>query len=596
MKEIIEKFRKNLQVNNLSYSTVTNYCYYISVFLKEVDIADITTEKVADYYFTLKDKYSLSTIAISKNALRNFLEFININNIKIPKQGRKRTKLPEFITLDFLENDLLPMVETLCERALRTKTVLYFMFYSGLRVGEVASLKRDDFDLENKTLKVYSKKSKAERIIPFPKKIKDILEMYFDSEEERKGAFNITKTGIQSIFTMMKPYFENINLHSHTLRHCVSADTEILTDYGWKLYKNVRIGDKVFSYNLKRKRIELTNILHIYKYNYNGNLCNIKNRYLDSLVTKQHKNIFKISTRKQKNYRAWEDWGVWGLKTTKQLQKTKGIRQVKTLLSSKYNGKKSIGVYRAGLLGWIMTDGCITKKRKQISISQSLSANKYKCDIIENLLKNSRLKYSKKIQKPQINYFNGKKYQMVIFRILKKSENWVFKYLNMDKSPKLDKILQLKQNELKAIFIAMMLGDGARGREFCDQNPKTIELIQILCVLLGYRSGLCYSTLENKYRTYITYKDHCGILPKHITLFKYKGVVWCPSTKNKTWIARRNGKVFITGNSYATHLRKCGVPIENIQYLLGHANISSTLIYAHADNSAIIEDYYKKIK
>ena len=35
---------------------------------------------------------------------------------------------------------------------------------------------------------------------------------------------------------------------------------------------------------------------------------------------------------------------------------------------------------------------------------------------------------------------------------------------------------------------------------------------------------------------------------------KYNGIIWCPNTKNETVIARRNGKVFITGNTPFTNI------------------------------------------
>ena len=33
-----------------------------------------------------------------------------------------------------------------------------------------------------------------------------------------------------------------------------------------------------------------------------------------------------------------------------------------------------------------------------------------------------------------------------------------------------------------------------------------------------------------------------------ITRERYEGVVWCPSTKHRNWLARRNGTVYFTGN------------------------------------------------
>lgn len=219
MKEIIEKYRKYLIVNGSSYSTITSYTQQVSHFLNEVNLDNISTETIQDYFYNLKDKFSNSTLNIYKSAIKSFLTFLGKDNIKVPKAYKLDKKLPEFITLKFLENNILPMVEVLFDRPLKTKTVLYFMFYSGLRVSEVASLKRSDFDLENKTVKIYSKKNKTERIIPYPKKIKDILEIYFNVEYEETGAFNIGAGGIKRFFEKLNPYFKDINLHAHIMRH-----------------------------------------------------------------------------------------------------------------------------------------------------------------------------------------------------------------------------------------------------------------------------------------------------------------------------------------------------------------------------------------
>jgi len=219
MNEIIEKYKKYLSVNGCAYATIASYTQRASYFLNEVKIEDITTESVRDYLFTLQDKFSPSTLNIYKCAIQSFLTFLEKDDIKVPKYHKLNKKLPEYITLKFLENNVIPMTEVLFDKALKNKTILYFMFFTGLRVSEVASLKRADFDLENLTVKVYSKKNKTERIIPYPKKIRAILEQYFCFEDEEKTAFNIKSGGIQAIFKKLNPYFKDINLHAHLFRH-----------------------------------------------------------------------------------------------------------------------------------------------------------------------------------------------------------------------------------------------------------------------------------------------------------------------------------------------------------------------------------------
>jgi len=223
MSEIIEKYKKYLVVNGCAYATIASYIQRVSCFLNEVKLEAITTESIRDYLFTLQDKFSSSTLNIYKCAIKSFLTFLEKDDIKVPKYSKRIKKLPEYITLKFLENNVIPMAEVLFDKVLKTKTVLYFMFFTGLRVSEVASLKREDFNLENLTVKVYSKKNKTERILPYPKKIRDILEQYFCFEEENKTAFNIRTGGIKVIFQKLNPYFKDINLHCHIFRHSAAT-------------------------------------------------------------------------------------------------------------------------------------------------------------------------------------------------------------------------------------------------------------------------------------------------------------------------------------------------------------------------------------
>lgn len=48
-------------------------------------------------------------------------------------------------------------------------------------------------------------------------------------------------------------------------------------------------------------------------------------------------------------------------------------------------------------------------------------------------------------------------------------------------------------------------------------------------------------------------------------------------------------------HTYATDLLKHGADVTNIQKLLGHANISTTMIYADVDMSNVEADYRKHI-
>ena len=369
--------------------------------------------------------------------------------------------------------------------------------------------------------------------------------------------------------------------------HCVDKKTEILTPEGWKNYSQLQKGNPIFTYNLDKNLIEKKDIKEVFSKVYSGEMYHIKNKYINSLITPNHKIVSKHSVKKGKK----DIWNKWNLSSIENILKIKSLRQLKYKLSSLFQESKpfSLGVAKASILGWILSDGCIScrGKRKEITIQQSLSANKEKCEIISELLGDCNINYSIKIQKEKLNDYSKKQSQMVVFRIFKNSIDWIFNYINNDRTPKLNSILKLNPRELQGIYENMMLGDGTnRFTEYCGQNKKRIELIRILACLLGKRTLMGKKSHNNKtyHRTYITEKDTCDI-HRDIKKTNYKGIVWCPSTTNGTFIARREGTIFLTGNTlrhgFATHYYNKTKDILGLQQLMGHSRTDTTSIYSH---------------
>lgn len=222
MQEIIEKYKKHLQVNDASYSTVANYIGWIKIFLSKISIENITKDNIENFLFDLKDDYKKSTLNICKSAIRSFLKYLD-NNTKVPKGTRIIQEIPKYITLEFLENDLIPVVEWIFPNALKVKTIFIFLFFTGLRVGEVASLKRSNFNLKELKVKYLNHKTKKERIVFYPKDVALLLEQFFCIEEEITSAFNIKISGIQHFFKKLKPHFPEMELSAHTLRHAFAT-------------------------------------------------------------------------------------------------------------------------------------------------------------------------------------------------------------------------------------------------------------------------------------------------------------------------------------------------------------------------------------
>lgn len=168
----------------------------------------------------------------------------------------------------------------------------------------------------------------------------------------------------------------------------------------------------------------------------------------------------------------------------------------------------------------------------------------------------------------------------------------------------------LNQKELKELFLApkllkhrivlsLIYSAGLRGQEVInlkiadiDFERKTIHIRQtkykkdrILPLSPSIAKGLKkYLALENP----------------HIWLFNGKNLQSKYSTKGLSWIMRASLKktsikkevnLHSLRHSYATHLLEQGLNIVTLQKLLGHANITTTMIYLHVAQCEFINPH-----
>ena len=89
-------------------------------------------------------------------------------------------------------------------------------------------------------------------------------------------------------------YWGNVNTVGS--RSCFSEDTEILTENGWKYFKELTPTDKVGTLVGTELKFELPQTTIIQKYE--GQLIQFKNYHCDLLVTPNHKMYVKINQRK----------------------------------------------------------------------------------------------------------------------------------------------------------------------------------------------------------------------------------------------------------------------------------------------------------
>lgn len=234
--------------NNLSFKTLKAYNSDLSQFREFIKDNDfLNKSNIEDYIAYLKSmSYKIKTIKrkiASLKAFYSFLtyqEYIEFNPFyKIKLKIKESFVLPKIITIEDL-NKLFNVIEEKIEitnnskytykELLRDRAILELLLASGIRIGELCALKRNNIMYSSNLIKIKGKGSK-ERMIPIyhPRLIDDLLayEKAFDEELKCSEYFFISKRknriSCQSVAYMIKKYSRlagiGINITPHMFRH-----------------------------------------------------------------------------------------------------------------------------------------------------------------------------------------------------------------------------------------------------------------------------------------------------------------------------------------------------------------------------------------
>ena len=211
----LEKFRQYLILNGCA-----SLVYLPKIREVSNTISELSEDNISNFIFKKKKEgLSAETLNIYLKSIRAYLKFTK-REIETPRYFKAIRRLPDFITLKFFEEKIIPVMQELFpDDKIRIKVILYFLFYTGLRKSEMYLLQRKNFNLSEGEVKVFIPKTKEERLIPINYRIIEMLREYFRSESEKRNAFNLGVGALDYVFKLLKPNFPEINLRPHILRH-----------------------------------------------------------------------------------------------------------------------------------------------------------------------------------------------------------------------------------------------------------------------------------------------------------------------------------------------------------------------------------------
>ena len=233
-------------------SSVKNYDHYLQVFASfakknEInDPAGITQDLVRQFRLNLNRDASVgkNTQNYYLIALRSYLKYLNRRGVKSLDATHIELAKNDERQITFLEDEelenLLNQPDSSSIQGIRDKAILNLLFSTGLRVSEIAALKKDNINLEKKEFSVKGKGGKI-RVVFLDESARIAVKKYLDVRTDKaddlflsyghtKSQNTIHESQItpRSIQRMIKKYATAAGITKdvtpHVLRHSFATD------------------------------------------------------------------------------------------------------------------------------------------------------------------------------------------------------------------------------------------------------------------------------------------------------------------------------------------------------------------------------------
>jgi len=359
----------------------------------------------------------------------------------------------------------------------------------------------------------------------------------------------------QRLFISHYPHLYWLRDTWHLHGHCISEDSEILTNNGWKKYNTIdKDLDLVYSDSGDGLTLEKIDNLIINE-NYSGTIYRSNMKSVNVNVTDKHKMCYFSAHNGKKILKYVDADKMFGVIDKKFFR-----------LSGKYN---NVGI------GWsedilklyilLVADGSVNKKT---NLGRIKVGKIRKINYIKPILDRLNLKYSENIQKDGAICFN---FQMPI------------EFIDMTIKGLDDIILKANKFDAENILEAYEYSDGYRNGNnviIYSNKESEIELLQHLFVINGYSA--CKYTRNHGFsntighqlcineREIVSVRNLKTVKPEVVENKLY----WCIQTKHTNFFTRLNGKVHLTGNCHtgpnSTSNEK--PPFHSLRYDIGVDN------------------------
>jgi predicted MPP superfamily phosphohydrolase len=344
---------------------------------------------------------------------------------------------------------------------------------------------------------------------------------------------------------------------------CYDKDTEILTNEGWKLFKDLNKTEQVCTLNPKTLEMEFQNPIEYTDMEYNGPMKQFLGARYDLLVTPNHRMFVK---RKWKN--EWEIIEAKDITKGRQWSLCRNFPKWRGEIDEshifpipkvvpKRNGKLKYNVdgiparLFVQFLGWYLSEGNIGHSNQCVEINQCKKVHPEYCEEIIRLITEMGYGFYQTDTKIKIT-------SVQLYEYFKQFGNSYEKAIPTE-------VKKCNKELLWLLLETLFKGDGSyiRGkiRNFRTTSKQLADDIQEIALKCGLGCTIKKYSKEERNRTsnfkHTTDSYRLSLSYEHVepSIYKvetidYNDRIYCVSTPNGIVLIRRNGKVVWCGNSY----------------------------------------------
>ena len=335
---------------------------------------------------------------------------------------------------------------------------------------------------------------------------------------------------------------------------CTDEETEVYTrDRGWVRHDALSIGNVVLTLNHETGCSEWQPVIDIYRADVvDEPMRHMKGQRHDSLTTLSHRwPVLVPEYREGKQVGLRRDWTISDEFTVRHTL-IAGAPHASIPAVAKWSDEL------VELVAWYWTEGNLNGGgHGGITIAQSHTANPDRVDRIRGVLTRAfgpaGDQWCERIQANTASYGGP----ITVFSLRKVVAASITEHAHgPEKIVTTEFVESLTAAQLELFIDVSCQGDGWHYRsgrlDIWQKNPAALESFERALILSGRAcstrpsgDGVAVAGLKSAHQRPAKARNGS----KAAVIEMYTGVVWCPTTPNRTWFARRNGQVFYTGNS-----------------------------------------------